>query len=169
LPDASVALIIVGQAVHWFDPRESRKEFRRILQPDGWVAFVANRIRSQPWLDELRQLLPSPPDQGRGTTPSAYLNGTESREYCFENMIRESWDGFIGGARSAASAPDPHEAAYAAFEDAHRQVFEAHSVGDVLEVLYSTDVVVGKLRSDGLVKAHARGGPPNSYEASFRQ
>ena len=143
LPDASVTLITVGQAVHWFDPHESRKEFDRILKPEGWIAFVSNRISNQPWLAELVQLLPSSPNQGKGTSPSAYLNGTGSRQYFFENTIYESWDDFIGGVRSAASAPNSGDATYAGFERVHRKVFETHSVDGLLEIVYSTVVDVG--------------------------
>ncbi len=41
LPDASVDLITVGQAVHWFDSYRSRQEFDRILKPNGWMAFFS--------------------------------------------------------------------------------------------------------------------------------
>ncbi len=42
LPDASVDIIVVGQAFHWFDPLESRREFGRILKQGGYVALVWN-------------------------------------------------------------------------------------------------------------------------------
>ena len=42
LPDASIDLITVGQAMHWFDLDRSRAEFTRVLQPGGWCAVVYN-------------------------------------------------------------------------------------------------------------------------------
>ena len=39
LPDASIDLITVGQAVHWFDAYRSRQQFDRILKPSRWIAF----------------------------------------------------------------------------------------------------------------------------------
>ena len=144
LPDASVDLITVGQAVHWFDAFRSRGEFDRILKPNGWMAFFSNKISEQPWLAELCQLHPLPPNQGTGTTPSVYLGGTDYKHFSFENAIRESWEQFIGGARSAASAPDIEDAAYGDFEGIHRKVFETHSVDGLLEIVYSTHVDVGK-------------------------
>ncbi len=143
LPDASVELIAVGQAVHWFDSYESRKVFGRILKPGGWISFFSYKISDQPWLAELYQLLPSSPNQGKGTTPSAYLGGTESEHFSFESVIWENWEQFIGGARSAASAPDSEDATYNNFEEIHRKVFETYSVDDLLEVVYSTNVDVG--------------------------
>jgi len=144
LPDASVDLITVGQAVHWFDAFRSRQEFDRILKPDGWMAFFSNKISDQPWFVELLQLHPSPPNQGTGTAPSAYLGGTECNHFSFDSATCESWEQFIGGARSAASAPDLKDAAYSDFEGVHRKVFETHSVDGLLEIVYSTHVDVGK-------------------------
>lgn len=40
LSDASVSFIIVGQAFHWFEPKATRREFERILRPNGWLAVV---------------------------------------------------------------------------------------------------------------------------------
>lgn len=36
LPDASVDLIAVGRALHWFDWPSAYREFARILRPDGF-------------------------------------------------------------------------------------------------------------------------------------
>ena len=42
LEAASVDLVAVGQAFHWFDVEQARREFLRILRPDGAVAIVWN-------------------------------------------------------------------------------------------------------------------------------
>ncbi len=59
LPTASVDLVTAGQAFHWFDPPAARKEFRRILKPNGWVALVWNerRLDSTPFLRGYEALL----------------------------------------------------------------------------------------------------------------
>ncbi|MEO6927672.1 MAG: class I SAM-dependent methyltransferase, partial [Casimicrobiaceae bacterium] len=45
LPDAGVDLITVAQAFHWFDEQATRREFARILRPDGLVAIWWNSRR----------------------------------------------------------------------------------------------------------------------------
>lgn len=42
LREASVDMIVAGQAFHWFDPVQCRMEFMRILRPGGVVALIWN-------------------------------------------------------------------------------------------------------------------------------
>lgn len=42
LPDHSIDLITVAQAMHWFDLDKARAEFVRILKPGGWCAIIYN-------------------------------------------------------------------------------------------------------------------------------
>lgn len=42
LDHASVDLVIAAQAFHWFDPPSARREFARILKPNGQVALFWN-------------------------------------------------------------------------------------------------------------------------------
>ncbi len=40
LADESADFVIAGQAFHWFRPEDTRKEFARIVKPEGWVVLV---------------------------------------------------------------------------------------------------------------------------------
>jgi SAM-dependent methyltransferase len=42
LADSAADFVTVGQAFHWFKPAPTRREFARILRPDGWVAIAFN-------------------------------------------------------------------------------------------------------------------------------
>jgi len=42
LEDNCIDLIIAGQAFHWFDVEEAKKEFKRILKPHGNVVVIWN-------------------------------------------------------------------------------------------------------------------------------
>lgn len=46
LPDASVDLVVAGQAFHWFDAEKAKAEFKRILKPGGSVALIWNDRRT---------------------------------------------------------------------------------------------------------------------------
>jgi len=48
LETASVDLVVVGQAFHWFDMEQARREFLHILRPGGAAAIVWNeRLNSE--------------------------------------------------------------------------------------------------------------------------
>lgn len=47
LSELSVDIITAGQAFHWFNLEQSRKEFLRILKPKGWVILIWNRRKKK--------------------------------------------------------------------------------------------------------------------------
>lgn len=66
LDDASVDLVTVGQAFHWFDAPAALAEIHRVLRPGGVVALVWNtRDRTVVWIsawdDLIRECTPSQP------------------------------------------------------------------------------------------------------------
>lgn len=54
LADASVDVVVVAQAFHWFDPAQALPEIVRVLRPGGWLALIWNeRDESDPAVAEL--------------------------------------------------------------------------------------------------------------------
>ncbi len=55
LADHSVDVVTAGQAFHWFDREQARREFLRILVPNGYVVLVWNiqRTAGTPFLAAL--------------------------------------------------------------------------------------------------------------------
>ena len=59
LEDCSVDFVTAGQAFHWFDRQRARKEFVRILKPNGWVTLIWNErlTDTSPFLRAYEDLL----------------------------------------------------------------------------------------------------------------
>src|SRR5262249_41515214 len=59
LADRSVNFIVAGQAFHWFNRQQARREFARILRPGGFVVLMWNdrRLDSTPFLRDYEALL----------------------------------------------------------------------------------------------------------------
>nr|WP_051425554.1 class I SAM-dependent methyltransferase [Jiangella gansuensis] len=54
LADASIDVVTVAQAFHWFDPAAAPPEIARVLRPGGRLGLVWNMPdTSTPWTDEL--------------------------------------------------------------------------------------------------------------------
>jgi SAM-dependent methyltransferase len=129
LNNSSIDMIVIGQALHWFDPVLATREFVRILKPAGWLAAIWNRFDAAP--DPEFEL---------------YFDAASLRRKSFATSITENWEQFIGGARSTASAPNIGDPDYEEFEKAQREIFTAQAQAGLIEVHYSTELVVGHLR-----------------------
>jgi ubiquinone/menaquinone biosynthesis C-methylase UbiE len=46
LDDAAVDFVTAGQAFHWLDTEQARREFARPLKPERWVVLVWNPRRN---------------------------------------------------------------------------------------------------------------------------
>ena len=55
----SVDIITSGQAFHWFEPESTKKEFLRILKPDGFVVICNNRRKfsNSQFMNEYMELI----------------------------------------------------------------------------------------------------------------
>ena len=63
LATASVDMVTVAQAFHWFHARRSLDEIARVLRPNGCVALVWNeRDESVPWMAEIGRIMRSAGD-----------------------------------------------------------------------------------------------------------
>jgi len=58
LGDASVDVVVVGQAFHWFDADAALAEIRRVLRAGGGLGLVWNRRDERtPWVEEMSRVI----------------------------------------------------------------------------------------------------------------
>jgi SAM-dependent methyltransferase len=154
LPDRSVDLITVAQAIHWFDPGPTRREFRRILKPGGWLALLRNYGTDDALGRAVRALRipengvePQPAaKRPEGKPPDYYYGSAQFCKKTYPFTLREPWEAFIGSLISASDMPDKDHPLYAKLERAARHVFDRFSADGLLEVRGETELCLGQIR-----------------------
>lgn len=157
LADESIDLITAAQAFHWFREDETRKEFRRVLKADGWVALVWNQRKTgTPFLTAYESVLHQhAPDYAR----SRHMNTGEDvigrffgrggfELFSFENRQHFDLDGLKGRLQSSSYAPTPDQPQYAALTSSLEAAFDAHAVDGQIAFEYDTRLYVARL-TDG--------------------
>lgn len=156
LRPASVDLVIAAQAFHWFEARQAREEFSRILRPGGQVALVWNdrRTDSTPFLREYEHLLEtlgtdySAVNHRNAATAErlrAFFGSGGYRELAFENRQEFDWHGLAGRALSSSYVPAEGHENHAAFMARLRELFDQHAVRGRVAFEYDTRLYHGAL------------------------
>ncbi|HTV16253.1 MAG TPA: class I SAM-dependent methyltransferase, partial [Acidobacteriaceae bacterium] len=133
LPDASVDLITVAQAMHWFDLEKTRAEFARILRPGGWCAVLYNnrRLSGDAFHDGYEALLRefgvdylAVKGQHMGRKRLAEFFAPEPMQCAtFENAQSFDYAGLEGRILSSSYMPQPGQPRFAEMQDAARRLF----------------------------------------------
>lgn len=156
LHSQSVDMIVAAQAFHWFDPIPTRKEFLRILKPNGWIVLVWNaRFRHEtPFMAGYTQLLETYcPDykdveHSRSETSIDALYGAPPHCHTLPNAQYFTRDQLQGRFLSSSYSPSPEDHQYAAALAALSDLFATHAQDNYVAFEYTTKVYVGSFVTD---------------------
>jgi len=149
LEDHSVDLITVAQAFHWFEPIPTKKEFERILKPDGYVALIWNkRNMDLPFHKDYDHMLHRYcPEYAKVNHHnitdgdiSAFANANPVQNFNCSYTQKFDLAGFIGRMCSSSYTPKAGSDKYAALVNAAQALFEEHESGGVVEFAYQTNL-----------------------------
>lgn len=156
LTQASVNLIVAGQAFHWFDQTRCKSEFLRILRPDGWVALIWNERNttrtsfSIEYEDLLFQLgtdyaTVDHRHVGDGAMNSFFGSG-KWRTASFPNYQRFDFEGLRGRCLSSSYTPTPGTTECEALVSELQTLFNRHASDGSVTFEYSTKVFYGRIQ-----------------------
>ncbi len=153
LADQSVNWITAAQAFHWFEPDATRREWQRILQPDGWVALIWNQrsLDGTPFLRQYEALLHQ---FGTDYSTVKHTNiepqriadffGTQPACYTAQNAQYFDQAGLLGRAFSSSYTPTPEQPNYQPLRQGLIEAWQQHHVEGKVAFLYTTTVYVGQ-------------------------
>jgi SAM-dependent methyltransferase len=155
LADAGIDFVTAAQAAHWFDRERSRREFVRILKPEGWLVLLWNErlTDSTPFLRDYEQLLLTygtdyEDVRHEKTTDSVndFFDPATFQARVFEMRQEFDYAGIEGRLLSSSYAPGPGHPNYAPMLHELRRIFDAHAVAERATFDYKTRVYFGRLK-----------------------
>jgi SAM-dependent methyltransferase len=157
LPDASVDLIVVGQAFHWFSPAPTYREFARIATAQGALAVVWNHrpVGVTEFMDEFESVLRAHGGEYARNAQeliddkilAGFFRATMTLR-TFHNPQQLGLLALQGLLRSISYAPPPGHPAYEPMMDQLQRVFAAHQKNDVVTIDHETRLYCGRLARD---------------------
>ncbi|GGY18414.1 methyltransferase [Rhodanobacter panaciterrae] len=155
LPDASVDLVTVAQAFHWFDEETTRREFARILRHGGLVAIWWNsrRLIGTRFLEGYEALL-----QQFGTDYTSvaerYADDARMRHWfgvgfrgsaSFEHAQRLDFEALRGRLMSSSYAPQAGHPQHEPMLQALRELFDSCAEHGTVSFDYDTRIFAGHM------------------------
>ncbi|MBT2144880.1 MULTISPECIES: class I SAM-dependent methyltransferase [unclassified Rhodanobacter] len=155
LPDASVDLVAVAQAFHWFDEDAARREFARILRPHGLAAIWWNsrRLTGTRFLEGYEALLLA---YGTDYTSVAerYADDARMRAWFgtgfrgaarFEHAQQLDFEALRGRLMSSSYAPKAGHPRHEPMLRALRELFDSCAENGTVSFDYDTRIFAGHL------------------------
>jgi SAM-dependent methyltransferase len=159
LPSGSVDFVTAGQAFHWFDARQARQEFARILKPGGWVVLIWNerQVDTTPFLQAYERLLLDYGTDYDTTRHRDFDMGVISMFFgengfhhkVFANRQVFDYQGLKGRLLSSSYTPEPGHPNFLPMLAALERIFQAHQQGGKVAFEYNTKMYYGHLSPAG--------------------
>jgi SAM-dependent methyltransferase len=153
LDDGRIDFVTAGQAFHWFQQEAARREFGRILKPNGWIVVAWNdRQMDTPFAGAYEDLLVqygTDYKKVREAYPEAgamgqfFAGGTVTQRSLPNEQVFDL-EGLIGRLRSSSYAPLEGHANYAPMMAALEDLFRANQKEGRVRMEYSTHVYYGR-------------------------
>ena len=154
----SVDLVVVGQALHWFDPDGTAAELGRISRPDGSMCIAYNETRRGSKVMRAFQDVTDRHEGGREKVPNVgvrysrrFFDGDVLSRFILPNEQTLDFEGFMGRLLSGSRMPTRDEPRrFRKLEDDARWLFESFEHNGQIRLLYDTKLFVGRVARPGI-------------------
>lgn len=157
LEKQSIDIITAGTAFHWFDSKQTKLEFRRILKKDGWVLLVWNvrNIAESALLRDYENLLlqygtdykESNAIKFDKTAVKEFFYPQAMQTCSFKNMQQFDWQGFKGRLLSTSYSLRPGDDKYNEMLAKLKEIFAHYQKNGMVEFLYDTKLYYGHIHA----------------------
>jgi len=146
--------LTAAQAFHWFDRVRVGAEFKRILQPDGWVFLIWNErsANGSPFDREYEALLGTLGQTYEGVRNRAGEKGLADffrpgsyREACFDNPLSMTWEELEGRFLSSSYVPTEEDPRHLPLLLALEIIFHKYQQEKRVRFEQQTNVYFGQL------------------------
>ncbi|MBN1330521.1 MAG: class I SAM-dependent methyltransferase [Candidatus Heimdallarchaeota archaeon] len=157
IADNSIDVITVAQAFHWFDLPATKKEFLRILKPEGSLVLIWNErlIDDIPFQMDYDFLLQKYCPEYK--QPSylkfsfeeirKFFGNSKTHHFSTDNHQVFDFPSFQGRFESSSYALTPDHPDYPKLLSALRALYEKYKVDDLIKIKYKTQMYYGQMSS----------------------
>lgn len=153
LKNQSIDLILAGQAFHWFDIEKSKKEFKRILKPNGFAALIWNTRKNDEseFLSSYEKLLLKYSIDCKNVDHKnvnedvlkSFFNSYKKK--VFFNSQKLDFNGLKGRLLSSSYSPTEKYPVFNSMMEELKRIFEANQKNGSVEFIYDTELFFGEL------------------------
>jgi ubiquinone/menaquinone biosynthesis C-methylase UbiE len=152
LPDTSVDVITVAQAIHWFDPVPTRQEMMRVLKDKGWLVLLRNYgINSEQsaavenfMTEEYGADFTVVTERPKEMPTRFYFGNDNFQRFVFPFAFLQGWEDFIGSLTTASFMPDEDHPLFPKLETEAKKIFSQYSDHGYWKVEGETELLIGK-------------------------
>lgn len=153
LPDSLVDFVIAAQAFHWFEPEPTRKEFKRILKPDGNICLIWNerQLNTTSFLVDYEKLLLKFANDYQkvrhenidaAKLASFFLQEVHHKSFANQQIL--DFHGLKGRVLSSSYMPNEGDPKFEPMIKELKELFAKYEQGGKIAILYDTNVYYSK-------------------------
>jgi SAM-dependent methyltransferase len=152
LRDQSIDLITVAQALHWFNPERSWKEFKRIAKAGGGYLCVIYNDRKkdgtgimQIYEEIIQKYAKNKPklEQIEDDNLSKFFVQWSFKKFSIPNLQILDFNGLVGRVSSASYMPQPQDREFLSIERELKDVFDKYQDDGKVTLYYDTNIFLG--------------------------